>query len=105
MSGRPLKIHLKPNATPKAYHTPIPVPFHWKKQVKEDLDMDVKLGTIEPVPQGTPTKWCSRMVCVGKKDAVMKDGEANQQINELVAQVIESFGLMTLDERGHQPYD
>ena len=84
MSGRPLKIHLKPNATPKAYHTPIPVPFHWKKQVKEDLDMDVKLGTIEPVPQGTPTKWCSRMVCVGKKDAVMKDGEMKQGVRRTV---------------------
>ena len=84
MSGRPLKIHLKPDATPKAYHTPIPVPFHWKKQVKEDLDMDVKLGTIEPVPQGTPTKWCSRMVCVGKKDSVMKDGEVIKGVRRTV---------------------
>ena len=46
MSGRPLDIHLREDATPKAFHCPIPVPHHWKKQVKADLDRDVRLGII-----------------------------------------------------------
>ncbi|MCP3869657.1 MAG: hypothetical protein GY703_16510 [Gammaproteobacteria bacterium] len=68
MTGRPLHVHFKPDAQPKAHHAPIPVPHHWKDEVKQQLDADVRLGTIERVPQGTPTIWCSRMVVVRKKD-------------------------------------
>ena len=68
MSGPPVDIHFLPDAEPQAVHTPIPVPYHWKQQVKADLDQDVRLGIIEPVPQGTPTRWCSRMVVTAKKD-------------------------------------
>ena len=68
MSGPPVDIHFLPDAKPQAVHTPIPVPFHWKQQIKADLDQDVRLGVIEPVPQGTPTRWCSRMVVTAKKD-------------------------------------
>ena len=68
MSGAPLEIHFKPDHSPKAHHTPIPVPHHWKSHVKADLDRDVRLGIIEQVPPGTPTIWCSRMVVVPKKD-------------------------------------
>ena len=68
MTAHPMSTHFRPDAQPKAYHTPIPVPHHWKQEVKEALDMDVRLGTIERVPQGTPTIWCSRMVVVPKKN-------------------------------------
>ena len=68
MSGPPLKLFVNPDATPKAVHTPIPVPVHWKTEVKAGLDRDVRLGVIEPVPWGTPTTWCSRMVTIAKKD-------------------------------------
>ena len=68
MTSHPMSTHFRPDAQPKAYHTPIPVPHHWKQEVKEALDMDVRLGTIERVPQGTPTIWCSRMVVVPKKN-------------------------------------
>ena len=68
MNAKPLNIHFRPAAEPKAFHCPIPVPHHWKKQVKANLDRDVKLGIIEPVPPGTPTLWCSKMVVVAKKD-------------------------------------
>lgn len=66
MSGEPLRIDVDPSVTPTAVHTPIPVPVHWKKEVKAQLDRDVKLGVIEPVPWGEPTTWCSRMVTVSK---------------------------------------
>ena len=66
MSGPPLKLDVDPNVTPTAVHTPIPVPIHWQDEVKAQLDRDVKLGVIEPVPWGESTTWCSRMVTVAK---------------------------------------
>ena len=36
--------------------------------MKAQLDRDVKLGVIEPVPWGEPTTWCSRMVTVAKEN-------------------------------------
>ena len=68
MHGDPVKIHLQEGATPVAAHSPIPIPLHWRDQVKAGLDRDEALGVIERVPAGTPTTWCSRMVCVPKKD-------------------------------------
>ena len=68
MSCEPISIHFRPESSPSAHHCPIPVPHHWKEQVKADLDRDVRLGIIEPVPLGTPTIWCSKMVVVAKKD-------------------------------------
>ena len=82
MSGKPLQIHFKPDAQPRAFHCPIPVPHHWKKQVKADLDRDVRLGIIEPVPPGTPTIWCSKMVVVAKKDGTPRRTVDLQHLNE-----------------------
>ena len=56
------------DAKPVAFHTPVKVPLHWSDQVKKDLDRDVSLGIIEPVPINTPTTWCARMVVVAKHD-------------------------------------
>ena len=41
MEGKPLEIDFIPGAKPMAVHTPIPVPHHWKKRVKEEMDRDV----------------------------------------------------------------
>ena len=38
MSGPPMKLMVDPNATPVAHHKAFPVPLHFKKRVKEDLD-------------------------------------------------------------------
>ncbi|ROT72287.1 hypothetical protein C7M84_009327 [Penaeus vannamei] len=38
MSGPPMRIHLQPGATPFAIHTPRPIPFAYRDQVKEELD-------------------------------------------------------------------
>ena len=59
---------IDPYVTPKAHHTPIPVPLHWQEEVKAGLDQDVRLGVIEPVPIGEPVTWCHRMVICGKKN-------------------------------------
>ena len=68
MRGEPMPIFTNEGATPVAAHTPIQVPAHWTAQVKADLDRDVALGIIEPVPLNTVTTWCARMVVVPKQD-------------------------------------
>ena len=64
----PLKLHVDPNARPRAVHTPAVVPLHWQAAVKEGLDRDERLGVIERVPLNTPVKWQSRMVVTAKQN-------------------------------------
>ena len=52
MKCKPVHIHLKENAKPHAIHTPIPVPIHWREEVKSSLDKDVENGVLEKVPVG-----------------------------------------------------
>ena len=81
MTGKLLDITFIPGVTPTAVHTPIPVPHHWKKWVKQDLDRDVALGIIEPITIGTPTTWCSRMVVAPKKDGSPRRTVDLQKLN------------------------
>ena len=81
MTGRPLDITFTRGAKPSAVHTPIPVPHHWKKRVKQDLDWDVALDIIQPVPTGTTTVWCSRMVVAPKKDGSPRRTVDLQRLN------------------------
>ena len=64
MAAPPVHIHLKPYAR----HSLIPVPYHWKTQVKAALDCDVERGIITPVTVGTLVTWCSPLVITEKKD-------------------------------------
>ena len=43
MSGKPHKFHLKGNAVPFAAHTSIPIPHHWKDEVKRQLEKDIEI--------------------------------------------------------------
>ena len=82
MTGAPMKIIEKEGVTPSYCYTPIPVAFNWKKKVKEDIDRDVRLGIIEPVPQGTVTDWCSRMVIAAKANGDPRRTIDFQRVNE-----------------------
>ena len=68
MEGPPLRIMIRPDAKPIAFHTPIPVPLHWQEDVKAGLQQDTSLGVIEPVPVGEPVTWCHRMVICAKRN-------------------------------------
>ena len=68
VTGPDLKLHLNPNAEPKAIHIPSKVPIHWEETVKQQLHDDVNLGVLEPVPHGQPSEWCHRMVVTRKPD-------------------------------------
>lgn len=82
MKSEPLKFAFKPDYTPRAIHKPIPIPHHWKEKVKAQLDADVALGIIEPVPQGIPTQWCLRIVVVPKKDGSPRRTVDLQELNK-----------------------
>ena len=77
-----MDIVFTPGATPIAIHTPIPVPHHWKNKVKADLDRDVALGIIEPVPVGASTIWCPRIVVAPKKDGSPRHTVDLQKLND-----------------------
>ena len=68
MKSEPLKIHIDPEATPVAAKTAATVPIHWRDEVKEQLEDDVRMGILKRVPVGTPTVWQHRMHVVAKAD-------------------------------------
>ena len=68
MEGPPMHLMIDPEATPVAHHKPLPVPLHWRDDIKAGLDQDVRLGVIEPVPIGEPVTWCHCMVVCPKKN-------------------------------------
>ena len=83
MTGVPMKtVQKKEGCNHPAVYTPIPVPFHWKKKVKADLDRDVRLGIIERVPQGETTQFCSRKVIVPKANGNPRRTVDFQELNK-----------------------
>ena len=61
MEGPPMRLHIDPDAIPKAVHKPRPVPLHWKAQVEAELERDVRLGVIERAPIGEKAEWTAPM--------------------------------------------
>ena len=62
----PIKLHIDPEAKPVAVHKARPVPIHWRDQVQQELERDVRIGVLERVLIGEPTDWCSPMVICPK---------------------------------------
>ena len=85
MEGPPMKLMIDKDATPVAHHTPIPVPLHWQEQVKADIDRDVSLGVLEPVPVGEPVTWCHRMVVCAKKSGQPRRTVDFQPLNKFAS--------------------
>ena len=76
-----MKLLVDPNAKPVAYHTPVPVPIHWRDAVKAGLDQDVRLGVIEPVPIGEPVTRSHRMLVCAKKSGQPRSTVELQALN------------------------
>ena len=81
MRCKPVHIHVKPGAEPHARHFPIPMPVHWRDEVKAGIDKDINNGVIEPVPVGEPLSWCSPMVVAAKKDGTPRRTVDLQKLN------------------------
>ena len=50
MDSPPMRLMINPDVTPTTYHSPLPVPVPWKDAIKDNLDKDVRLDVLEPVP-------------------------------------------------------
>ena len=48
------------------------MPAHLAAKVKEGLDKDVRTGVLTKVGVNEPTRWCSRMVVMGKKNSKVR---------------------------------
>ena len=68
VTGPPLKLHVDPNAEPKAVHTPYKIPLNWEEEVKKQLLDDGDLGVLEFVSHGEPYERCHPMVVTWKSD-------------------------------------
>ena len=66
MAGPPLKLAIKPDATPTCHVKPYGVPLHWRKEIEDGLARDINMGIIERLPANTPAIWCHRMVVTTK---------------------------------------
>ena len=77
----PLKLHVDPEATPKAVHKPATVPLHWHEAVFAGIQRDVRLGVLEPVPLNTPVGWQARMHITAKHDGSPRRTVDYQNLN------------------------
>ncbi|XP_043240331.1 uncharacterized protein K02A2.6-like [Amphibalanus amphitrite] len=64
MDGGPMKIELRPDASPTSVTAARPIPFAWRAEVKAQLDDLLNRGIIVPVDY--PTEWCHPISCVPK---------------------------------------
>ena len=53
----PLKLSVDDFVTQTAVTKASSIPLHWLETIKAELDRDVALGVIEPVPTNTPSTW------------------------------------------------
>ena len=82
MTCDPIRIHIDPEARPVAATTASTVPLHLREAVKEQLEEDVALGTIEKVPIGVKTMWQARMHVVPKPDGTPRRTVDLRHLNE-----------------------
>ena len=83
VTGPPLKLHVDPNALPKAVHTPYKIPLNWEAELKKQLLDDVNLGVLEFVPHGQPSEWCHPMVVTRKPDGSPRRCVDMSEINKV----------------------
>ena len=47
---------------------PVPVPLHYREEVKVLIDENVKKGVMKKIPPGVPDTWCTRLLTPPKKN-------------------------------------
>lgn len=63
-----MKIHTRADAVPYVVHKPMPVPLHYREEVKALIDENVKKGVMKKIPPGVPDTWCTRLLTPPKKN-------------------------------------
>ena len=88
MKGDPMKIHLKPDATPFALNTPRQIPYAFRDAVKDELQSMVDQGIIKQCGD-EPSDWCHPMVVVPKPKGVRITTDLTK-LNSQVARPVHS---------------
>ena len=63
-----MRLMIDEKAKPRVHHKPIPIPLHWQDKVKEQIDANVRMGVMEPVPIGEPVTWSHQLVIAERKN-------------------------------------
>ena len=63
-----LRLMIDEDAKPRVHHKPIPIPLHWQEKVKAQIDGNVRMGLMEPVPIGEPVTWSHQLVVAERKN-------------------------------------
>ena len=97
--GEPYCIKLVPDAVPHAIFTPRRIPIPYREKVKEELSRMEEQGVISRVDG--PTKWCSGMVAIPKKNGAVRICVDLQKLNKSVLREVhplprvdETLGLL-----------
>ena len=77
-----MEAYVDPDAPPIAVHTPATSPIHWREEIKEDLERNVRLGVIEKVPPNTHETWCHRAFWTAKADESIRRVVDLQNLNK-----------------------
>ena len=65
-TGPPLKIHIDPDAIPRAISIAAAIPKHCVKELKQTLDRDTRLGVLGKTPTRVTSTWVDHMVLFAK---------------------------------------
>ena len=97
--GEPYCIKLVPDAVPHAIFTPRRIPIPYREKVKEELSRMEERVVISRVDG--PTKWCSGMVAIPKKNGAVRICVDLQKLNKSVLREVhplprvdETLGLL-----------
>ena len=83
MNGSPpCRLFVDPEAKPVAIHKSRPVPVHWQKKAKSDLDRDVRLGVLEGPLMDDPAEWCAAAHYTEKKNGDPRRTVDYQRLNK-----------------------
>ena len=87
MAGPPSKVHInrsKPGYRPLKTTTARPVPVHYQREAKKNLEWFIKSGVIERVPTTEHTEWCSPGFFVPKPNGKVRLVVDYREINKYI---------------------
>ena len=84
MNTKEQHFHLQKDHRVYTARTPIPVAYHWKDDVDDELDGDVRKGILRKVGIGEKTGWCLQMIVVPKHDGRPRRTVDFQPLNKFI---------------------
>jgi len=86
-AGKPMKIHLRPDAVPFKLCAPRTIPYECRDKAYAELQKLLKTGIIAPVGE-EPTKWMHPLIVVRKPDGSVRICVDLTKLNKHVDRII-----------------